>query len=278
MKKHFTGPMLSAVLAALLLGGCMAVPPDGTEAPSPSPSASPVQSPAPDDPELSAPQEETQPAEDEMAWVWLSLVDFNAYQGILDEKSWIVLSGFLPVLLEDEPFILLESANEPRQELAIKDLGPHLTQNGLRSDECALSDNGELALGCFALCDLDQDGNTELVLSFCGSERATGSPVRSEMCTYLVLHRDGETVYGMVRYWLSLYGLQKNGIYAFASGTGTSYYQMYFQDEEWHEEMLGSCSMFPNMIGEDKVSEEEFFAWVDEIMVGSVTWIDPISA
>lgn len=275
MKKRFAGSMLSAVLAALLLGGCMAVPPGETEAPSPSPPANIVQSPAPDDP---APPEETQPAEDEMAWGWLSSVDFNAYQGVLDETSWTVLSGFLPVLLEDEPFILLEYADEPRQELTIKALGPHLTYDGLTSDDCALSDSGEPALGCFALCDLDQDGNTELVLSFCGSELTTSSPVRSDVCTYLILHREGETVYGMISDWRSLYGLQRDGIYLSVPGTGTTYCRMYFREEAWHEEMLGSSCMVPHMIGEDEVSMEEFYVWAAEIMVGDVSWIDPISA
>lgn len=281
MKKHFAKLVFSAVSLALLLGGCMAGPPGHspgrTEDPLPSPSASgPVQPPVPDSPKPSAPQEETQPAEDETEWAWLSSVDFNAYQGVLDEASWTVLSGFLPVLLKDEPFVLLSYA-EPRQELAIKDLGPHLTWNGLTSDECVLSDRGEPALGRFALCDLDRDGNTELVLSFCGSDLATGSPAQSDVCTYLVLHREGETVCGMISDWRSLYALQRDGTYLSVPGTGTTYCRMYFRDEAWHEEVLGSSCMVPHMIGEDEVPQEEFYAWADEIMVGDVNWIVPIS-
>lgn len=304
MKKRLIWPVFAAVSAILLLGGCTGESGQPSDGPKDTPSLAvsesvPPASPAVESQEVEPPAVESQepePDKEATEWAWLSTVDFEAYretsggdgenpggepgdsddgQNLLDEEGWEVLSGFLPVLEGERSFVLL-SDDEPRQIASVETLSSYLTwdYNG------PVSDNG-LALGGFALCDLDQDGNTELILQLYGPNLTTGDFKMTYTCDYLILHREEDVVYGTVRDWTNFCDLQKNGVYCSERGRGAPLCRMYFQNETWHQEVLGMECVDADgliyMIGENEVSEEEYIAWTEETWAGEVTWYDPIS-
>lgn len=126
-----------------------------------------------------------------------------------------------------------------------------------------------LTLDRLAVQDIDGDGGAELILLF-----------QDGAYNYLVLHREGDAVYGTSLYVRWFEGLQKNGVYIGAGGAGYStYYQMAFQNGRFEQRELGvkidGASVCYRELDGQEVTEEVFDAWLAENMVGGVTWYAP---
>lgn len=126
-----------------------------------------------------------------------------------------------------------------------------------------------LTLDRLAVQDIDGDGTAELILLF-----------QDGAYNYLVLHREGETVYGTSLYVRWFEGLQKNGVYIGSGGAFYStYLRMSFQNDHFEEQELGvridgANTCYRELDGQE-VTKEAFDAWLAENMVGDVTWYAP---
>lgn len=126
-----------------------------------------------------------------------------------------------------------------------------------------------LTLDRLAVQDIDGDGGAELVLLF-----------QDGAYNYLVLHREEGDIYGTSLYVRWFEGLQTNGVYIGAGGAGNStYYQMKFQNGVFEQRELGrkidgAYICYRELDGQE-VSAEAFDAWLEEAMVGDVTWYAP---
>lgn len=126
----------------------------------------------------------------------------------------------------------------------------------------------EFILYSFTLCDITRDGQKELALY---SQFQSG--------LYCVLHREGDTFYGVYMPIRWFQGLQKNGIFGGSSGAATHYYRrLHFEDATFWVELLGNTDWDYFAINENEVSEAEFDAWREEILVGEIPWyiVQPI--
>ena len=178
-------------------------------------------------------------------------------------KKGISLNEFFPVLLEETPIWAThcpdadEEPEEPMKEQRILDFF---------QEELGASD---FMLTSFALCDITQDGQKELVLY---TYRYGG--------WYWVLHREDNIFYGVYMPIRWFQDLQKNGIHLGSGGSGyTYYYRLHFEDGIFRRELLGRTDRKEGMpccyIDDKEVSETEFEAWSEELMTGNVQWYNP---
>lgn len=197
--------------------------------------------------------------------VFLSQADFSAYEKEMVKEDWEAFSEFFPVLLEETPIWAThcpdadEEPEEPMKEQRILDFF---------QEELGASD---FMLTSFALCDITQDGQKELVLY---TYRYGG--------WYWVLHREDNIFYGVYMPIRWFQDLQKNGIHLGSGGSGYTYYhRLHFEDGTFRRELLGRTDRKEGMpccyIDDKEVSETEFEAWSEELMTGNVQWYNPPS-
>lgn len=197
--------------------------------------------------------------------VLLSQADFSSYEKEMSKEDWEAFSGFFPALLEGTPIWAMhcpyadEEPEEPMKEQRISDFF---------QEELGACD---FMLTSFALCDITQDGQKELVLY---TQRYGG--------WYWVLHRHDDIFYGVYMPIRWFQDLQKDGIHLGSGGAGnTYYYRLHFEDGIFWKELLGRTNWDQGkgklccFIDDKEVSEAEFEAWSEERMTGDIQWYNP---
>lgn len=122
------------------------------------------------------------------------------------------------------------------------------------------------------ICDLTQDGKAELILEIWND-------------IHLILHKEGNTYYGISEGRRSLYGLQTNGVYGAGKGD-YYYYRMHFEKDRFVEEYLGGYA-YPipaedfkeedvkYYIRDQRVGKDAYEKWKKSIMTEEVSWYRP---
>lgn len=200
---------------------------------------------------------------------WLSIkdVDWEAYQMVLSEEDYAALQGYLPVLRDETEFIWTIGpyyyGDEVDKRTVTLDEFRYVLNNELWGGG---DDPDDLWLNSIALCDLDRDGNKELILRL---ENITGH--------YLILKQEEGTYYGKDKMYRAFEELQTNGIYIGSGGAATVYYyQMYFEEGEFGEVLLGYMDWGRYDIGGTEITHEEVFQeWADSIMSEDVLYYKP---
>lgn len=200
----------------------------------------------------------------------LPALDADAVAAAMPEADRAAFAGYLAVLRGEAafrwvagPYDGYESDWEPF-DATLADFHDQLW------DGFAIEDPPEtLTLDRQAVQDVDGDGEAELVLLF-----------QDGAYQYLILSREGETVYGTsmgVRWFEEL---QTSGVYVGSGGAfDHTYYRMTFQngrfeDRELARRIEGIDSAAYTLDGKEAF-EAEFNAWYAENMVGGVTWYAP---
>ena len=236
MKMHMVA---LGLLSALLLTACAAQTPED---------------PAPPAPEDAVPGETAASP----------LPDLSALAAEMPSEDYAVLESYLPVLTGEAafcwtagPYRGYDEAWEPRDVTLAEFHDVLWEDNGPGTDA--------LELDSLAVADVVQSGSRDLVLL-----------VRDAGYNYLVLHREGDAVYGTdlsVRWFMDL---QENGMYVGSGGADDhTYCHMSFEDGRFAGQELARAAGGAYEIGGRSVAEEEFAAWEFETMVGGVTWYAP---
>ena len=189
-------------------------------------------------------------------------VNFIAYENILSADDYKALSEFFPVLLEGEE---MQVADAPRSD---ETWAPQVTTlEGFRKESETMSMYAQPPkVSSFALCDMDRDGEKELILSF-----------DDNIGTYLLLHKSDSGYLGVVLFERWLQVLQTNGVYMGSGGAATiSYNRMTFENDAVQTEILanedGWGEEHKYWIGEEEVSKEEYNTWVADNTPGDEVW------
>lgn len=197
-------------------------------------------------------------------------LDVSSLKAAMPEADYKVFEDYLPVLRGEETFRWVAG---PYDGYPNYDWEPFDADMAKVHEKLWDGFGGEipetLTLDRLAVQDIDGDGGAELILLF-----------QDGAYNYLVLHREGDAVYGTSLYVRWFEGLQKNGVYIGAGGAGYStYYQMAFQNGRFEQRELGvkidGASVCYRELDGQEVTEEVFDAWLAENMVGGVTWYAP---
>ena len=200
-------------------------------------------------------------------------VDWEAYQGILSEDDYEALECYLKVLTGEDTFtwIVPENAGLDWEEKAVAiDEFRYILNNELWD---AGYDPDELWVNSIALCDMNADGSKELILYL---DNIGGH--------YLILHKEGDTFYGMNNVYRALQDLQTNGVYSGSGGASTTYYyRLEFADGKVTQIRLGYTDWDAEKetsvyyIGDAEQDKETFKSWVESIKTESVTYYAPMA-
>ncbi len=192
-------------------------------------------------------------------------IDWDAYRYKMPAGKFKDLQKFMPVLCGEKDFTLTDDhfLGKKRQNVKM----PEFFAKAAAEAEVK---NLAYSLDYVQLSDITRDGNRELVLAF-------------DMLGYffLVLHREGDRIYGIVYPVRWFESLQTNGVYRASGGACTSYfYQLRFRDGKFEETRLGwydgiSPSEGEYYIGKKKVSEKAFAKWQKKQESGDVTTYSP---
>ena len=212
------------------------------------------------------------PETDHTEQVMLPDLDVSALKSAMPEEDYAAFEGYLPVLREEQtfrwvagPYDGYESDWQPRDATMTTVRDQLCPWNGM-----SVADLPEtLTLDRLTVQDIDGDGTAELILLF-----------QDGGYNYLVLHREGETIYGTSLYVRWFEGLQTNGVYIGAGGAGYStYYRMSFRNGQFEAQELGKKIDDAHVCYREldglEVTEAEFDAWLAENMAGDVTWYAP---
>ncbi len=202
----------------------------------------------------------------------LPALDLPGLKAAMTSEEYEVLESFLPVLegngtfrwtagpYRGDPGAFPDGGWEDRDVTLGEFSGALWADNGPGTGE-----EGVLDLDRLAIADVVQSGSRDLVLL-----------VRDAGYNYLVLHREGDAVYGTdlsVRWFMDL---QENGMYVGSGGADDhTYCHMSFEDGRFAGQELARAAGGAYEIGGRSVAEEEFAAWEFETMVGGVTWYAP---
>ena len=199
---------------------------------------------------------------------WLSIkdVDWEAYQKVLSREDYAALQGYFPVLRDEAEFIWMMgsyySGDEADKRTVTLDEFRYILNNEIWD---AGFDPDELGLNSIALCDMDRDGNKELIL------------LLENMGHYLIFKQEDGVYYGTDKMYRAFEELQTNGIYIGSGGAATVYYyQMYFEEGEFRDVLLGYMDWGLYVIGGAEITDKEvFLEWVDSIMSEEAIYYRP---
>lgn len=189
-------------------------------------------------------------------------IDFGSYETVLDAENYTALSRFLPVLLEDASFYVgnapLADESWVAQETTLDRFRKETASMAMYDDPPKISS--------FSLCDMDQDGEQELILAFNDSAK-----------TFLILHQSEDKIQGVVMYTREFQMLQTNGIYRGTGGAATNEYQrMTFEDDSVQvnvlareDSVLGEQNFW---IGGEKTTYLEYNRWLEDNLPGEAIW------
>ncbi len=114
----------------------------------------------------------------------------------------------------------------------------------------------------FTVFDIDNDDVKELILGF--------------NMNYIIIHKENDEFFINTRSSREMQFLQKNGIFGSSGGAACTHYNtLSFENGKFIEsEIAYQCANeeFMFCINGKEVSEEEFEAWREEILVGEVEW------
>lgn len=189
-------------------------------------------------------------------------IDFGAYTNTLNAEDYASLSRFFPVLQEDASFSVgyAPSADESwvAQETTLDRFRKETESMAMYTEPPKISS--------FALCDMEQDGERELILAF---DNAAG--------TFLILHQNEDVFQGVIMYTREFQMLQTNGIYNSTGGAAINERQrMTFEDGAVqitilaHEESVSGEEKY--WIGGKEVTRSEYNNWANSNSPGEVTW------
>lgn len=190
-------------------------------------------------------------------------VDWEAYQYKLSASDYKALQRYMPVLKGEKTFFWNKDRTESVQTVEVT--MPQYFQE--MSKEAELK-HVTFSLDNITLCDVTQDGEKELILSF-----------HTLGYFSLLLHQEGDRFYGIYRHIRCLKGLTENGIFS-ASGGSVSYYQMRFADGQFKETYLGGYERPEKgkfFIGKREVKEKEFEKWKKKTLGKEVPEYEPFA-
>ena len=200
-------------------------------------------------------------------------VDWEAYQEVLTDEEYAALQGFFPVLEGRVSFTWTVDAYTYEQQIDKRrvsmDEFRYILDNELWEADY---DPDELWLESIALCDLDGDGDRELILLL---ENIGGH--------YLILKKEDGRYYGTNRVYRGFESLQTNGVYEGSGGAAYSYYyRMVFEEETFREVLLGYTDWDDKentgiyYMGDVKTADEEVFQeWLEGILSEEVVYHKP---
>lgn len=194
-------------------------------------------------------------------------VDWDAYQYKLPASDYKALQAYMPLLKGEKSFFwnVEEKMGETESATPVEVTMPQYFQK--MAKEAELEDI-TFSLDNIMLCDVTQDGEKELILSF-------------DILGYfsLILHKEGDQIYGVYRPVRWFRGLTENGIYS-ASGGWIYYYQMRFADGLFQETRLGGYERKYKgtfLIGKREVKEKEFKKWKKKTLGKEVPVYEPFA-
>lgn len=200
-------------------------------------------------------------------------VDWEAYQKVLTEEEYAALQGFFPVLKGRVSFTWTVDAYTYEQQIDKRrvsmDEFRYILDNELWEADY---DPDQLWIESIALCDLDGDGDRELILLL---ENIGGH--------YLILKKEDGRYYGTNRVYRGFESLQTNGVYEGSGGAAYSYYyRMVFEEETFREVLLGYTDWDDKVntgiyyMGDVKTADEEVFQeWLEGILSEEVVYYKP---
>ena len=194
-------------------------------------------------------------------------VDWEAYGQILSEEDYAVLEGYFSVLREETPFTWTVNAYSYEEEIEKRsvtlDEFRHILNNEWGVPGC---DPDDLRLESIAFCDMDRDGNKEVVLRF---SNFAGH--------YLILKLENGMYYGMDAVYRGFEALQTNGVYVCSDGAmDNSFFQLDFEEGVFLEVLLGRACENSYYMGEEQTTDEAVFReWLDSILTGDVLFYEP---
>lgn len=260
MRKVYFPIFLLALL--LLLVGCqdqMAEAPVSTPTPTPA-AATPVPTPSPTPTPTPEP---TNTSSSSKGWVRLDEVDLSSYEGELSPEEWEALSGFFPVLNNEVPMLAAHISwdgytTTPKAEVFLRDIYKDYYPYSDTAPEWQI-------VSAFALAPVVGE-ETDLTLELC----SLGG-------WYLLIHREGEQFYALYLPCRWFQRLQTDGLYSGSAGAPYTYfYRLQFSDGTFTEKLLANTDWDGDrgyyLIGGQEVTEEEFFAWQEETLVGDAIW------
>lgn len=189
-------------------------------------------------------------------------IDFEAYETILNAKDYAALSRFFPVLSEGTPF---DVGYAPSAGESWSAESTTLDRFRKETESMAMYDEPP-KVSSFSLCDMDQDGEDELILEFNNSAK-----------TFLILHQSGDKIQGVVKYTRGFQMVQTNGLYKGTSGAATNEYQrMTFENGGVQIKVLAREDSVSGeekfWIGEEEVTPADYNKWVGDNTPGEVNW------
>lgn len=194
-------------------------------------------------------------------------VDWEAYGQILSDEDYAVLEGYFPVLREETPFTWTVNAYSYEEEIE---------KRSVTLDEFRYMLNDEwgdpryvpdkLRLESIAFCDVDRDGNKEVVLC-----------INNFGGHYLILKLENGMYYGTDAVYRGFEALQTNGVYVGSDGAmDNSFFQLDFKEGVFREVLLGRACENSYYMGEEQTTDEAVFReWLDSIMSGDVLFYEP---
>lgn len=189
-------------------------------------------------------------------------INFGTYEDVLSEEEQAALSRFYPVLLEGGAFFVGDAPYREEGWTA-----EETTLERFRRETESMAMYAEPPkISSFTLCDMDQDGERELILAF---DNIAG--------TFLILHEGEDAIQGVVMYVRGLQMLQTNGIFNGSGGAGSNArYRMTFKDGAVQIVALAreECTFDEERfwLGEEEVTSLEYTAWIEEHTPGEVPW------
>ena len=192
-------------------------------------------------------------------------IDWDAYQNIMNAEEYEALLEYLPVLKNEKTFIW-EDYN-PEKEHSVVSIDEF-------RDIFEKYDAGrsELLVYYVAISDIDEDGIKELILF-----------LHNGLGTNLILHKENDEFYGIDMCLRSFGSLQINGIYTGSAGAHSIYYmKMKFTDGKFEEDILAHTDYSAvkqdtvYFIGDDEVSQDEFYEWEESVSSEEVVCYDAV--
>ena len=192
-------------------------------------------------------------------------IDWDAYQNIMNAEEYEALLEYLPVLKNEKTFIW-EDYN-PEKEHSVVSIDEF-------RDIFEKYDAGrsELLVYYVAISDIDEDGIKELILF-----------LHNGLGTNLILHKENDEFYGIDMGLRSFGSLQINGIYTGSAGAHSIYYmKMKFTDGKFEEDILAHTDYSAvkqdtvYFIGDDEVSQDEFYEWEESVSSEEVVCYDAV--
>lgn len=189
-------------------------------------------------------------------------IDFDICKTALNAEEYASLSRYFPVLLEDASFSVgyapLADESWVAQETTLDRFRKETESMSMYTEPPKISS--------FALCDMDQDGEHELILAFDNIAK-----------TFLILHQDEDKFQGVIKYTRGFQMLQTNGVYNATGGAATNVRQrMTFEDglvqiaDLAREDGISGQAKY--WIGEKEVTDVEYNSWIADNSPGEVTW------